>query len=172
MLVSQPAIPEQLALVIEARQIVAGIKTDDVGSVAGGRRRRDGHLGMTLRAARRPELAVPANFSVRRVAGDDVQAVLIVTAACGDDRQIADNNRPGNAAAGKGRRPDGLVESRRPRLGDSVTIVPAELPPVGAANSRSLRAHATPNWPIDRRIENFTADLPKLKSAAIARRCR
>ena len=77
MLERQTAIPQQVAVEVEADEIVRREEREDPLAVGGRRRRGDGTRRMAERAAGRPELTLPKQLAVGGRIARDVQPILI-----------------------------------------------------------------------------------------------
>lgn len=147
MFVAQAAKPEQVAVQVDAGQIVRGVEGENPPAVAGGR--GDRHRGDVVRerVAGGPELPLPQAFAVGRGEAQQVQSLLPGAAGASHHDPVAHDDGTGRPATGQGNLPGNIVVRRkRDRQvdffrGDARVIAAAELPPIGPHQRHNDRRH-------------------------------
>src|SRR5687768_2367916 len=101
----QSAIPLQVAIEIEARQVVGGIEGEDPLSIAGRSVRGGSAFGMGEAPPCRPKLAMPQLLARGRSEAEHMQSILIGPAAGCYYHAIFHHDGTGGSASGQVGRP-------------------------------------------------------------------
>src|SRR5262245_18475529 len=94
----QPTKPLQIAVQVEANQIIGRKVREDPLAIAGWRRCRHRTYRVAGRASRGPELALPQLVTRLEIKAQHVQAVLLDSLAGRDDDAITDHDWTGRSA--------------------------------------------------------------------------